>query len=71
MEENNIFKAQEKVSIYSHYIVFRKVVLRALHVRYIGESDQNLGQIFFMLVLLMITLLLLSHFSRVRLCAPP
>ena len=48
MEENNIFKAQEKVSIYSHYIVFRKVVLRALHVRYIGESDQNLGQIFFM-----------------------
>ena len=58
MEENNIFKAQEKVSIYSRYIVFRKVVLRAFHVRYIGESDQNLGKIFFMLVLLMITQLL-------------
>ena len=58
MEENHIFKAQEKVSIYFHYIVFRKVVLRALHMRCIGESDQNLGQIFFMLVLLMITQLL-------------
>ena len=33
-------------------------MLRALHVRYIGESDQNLGQIFLMLVLLIITQLL-------------
>ena len=52
MEENNTFKAQVKLSIYSHFIVFRKVVLRALQVRYAGESDQDWGQVFFMLVLL-------------------